>query len=186
MLYKLHYDWHQCLKLYCKFQDIKSHDVGAPSQNSPSQSRPGGYKCTVCKLSLAIVSGLHLPESAHRLNNFFDYLMYFFFSSHHKFCFAFWCFRVDLLSGSSGHRSCEQYCAVHSRPDSPVSLSSAERDLIKELCSLSANHTGLLKVCTCSTACPVFNEEPNLIIIRPIAYETKVQLHRTVSVALHS
>lgn len=37
-------------------------------------------------------------------------------------------------------------------------LCGAKRELIKELCSLSADHRGLLKVCTCSAASYIFNE----------------------------
>lgn len=40
----------------------------------------------------------------------------------------------------------------------PISLSSAKRELIKELCSPSANHRGLFKVCTCSPVSYIFNE----------------------------
>lgn len=39
-----------------------------------------------------------------------------------------------------------------------LSLCRAKRELIKELCSLSVNHRGLFKVCTCSAASYIFNE----------------------------
>ena len=78
--------------------------------------------------------------------------------SQHKFCFAFCCVPVNRLSGSPGHRSCEQRCAVHSRPDSSISLNIAYRDLIKEPFSLLTNHRGLFKVCTCSRVSYVSNE----------------------------
>lgn len=119
--------------------------------------KAGQQVTNIHKWILAVISWLYLPVSAHQLKTFFDYLMYFFLSQL-KVHFAFWCVWVDLLSSGSGHHSCEQYCAVHSRPDSPMSLSRAKRELIKELCTLSANHRGLFKVCTCSTASYIFNE----------------------------
>lgn len=136
---------------HCKCQRIRSPSVDFPRRlcsHGIHLFKAGHEVANVPELSSAVISWLHRSESAHRpsVTAWWNFFHFFFFT---KFHFAFWCVRVDRLSGDS----CDQYCAVHSRPNSPISLSNAERGLIKELCRLQTVHRERFKVCTCSSPC---------------------------------
>lgn len=141
---------------HCKCQDIKSPVVDSRLHRIHPH-KAGQQVTNVHKWSLAVISWLHLPESAHQLKNFFDCLIYFFIptqvSTLHSGAFGWIC---SVGAQATAHVN-NTVLFIHGQILT-ISLSSAKRDLIKEPCSLSANHRGLFKVCTCSTASYIFNE----------------------------